>query len=84
MNENECEFADLDPKEVLRISKGLSRYVKQANNLGLTVFGGSGTGQLRLPSNDNGDLIVCFLDGRFDGGAGDAQEDQNGLLRGEY
>jgi len=82
--ENECKAADLDTKEVKRIAAGISRYAKQAQKLGLEVFGGSGTGTLRI--NDNlaqCQLIVADLDGKFDGGDGATNEDESGLLRGE-
>ncbi|WP_217495096.1 hypothetical protein [Vibrio sonorensis] len=47
-HEDECIAAELDPKEVRRIAKGLTRYAKQAEALGLTIFGGSGSGSLRI------------------------------------
>jgi len=50
VNLEECEAAGLDPKEVKRIAKGLSRYANQAKELGLTVFGGS-SGQLHFDDN---------------------------------
>ena len=40
VNESECEAADLDAEEVERIARGLSRYAKQAEALGLQIFGG--------------------------------------------
>lgn len=83
-HENECLSAGLDPKEVRRIAKGLTRYAKQAEELGLTVFGGTGSGTLRFDDGGNGLLIVAELDGRFDGGDGSDDEDENGLRRGEY
>ncbi|MCD8475432.1 MAG: hypothetical protein LRY40_01555 [Shewanella fodinae] len=82
-NYNECNAAELDHKEVKRIAAGLSRYAKQAEVLGLTIFGGSGTGTLRFNDNSGfGPLIVAELDGLFSGGDGAALE-EDGLLRGE-
>ena len=84
INERECEAAGLDPKEVARISRGISRYAKEARKLGLSIFGGSGTGTLRCQSGSHeGALVVADLQGDFDGGDGACREDEDGLLRGE-
>lgn len=83
VNKDECIAAGLDPKEVERIAKGISRYAKQAQKLGLEVFGG-GTGDLRQHNNGRRPgLIVASLDGCFNGGDGACKEDEDGLLRGE-
>ncbi|HAT2715827.1 TPA: hypothetical protein I8303_004637 [Aeromonas hydrophila] len=82
-NTAECEAAGLDPAQVRRIAKGLSRYAKEAQALGLTVFGGSGLGSLRVDDGGDGQLIVAYLDGWFDGGAGNSRHDAAELLRGE-
>jgi hypothetical protein len=83
-NYNECIVAELDHKEVKRIATGLSRYAKQAEALGLTIFGGSGAGTLRISDNSGfGPLIVAELDGPFSGGDGATFEEADGLLRGE-
>jgi hypothetical protein len=84
IHEKECEAAGLDPKEVLRIARGISKYAKQAQALGIQVFGGSGTGSLRFPDGWNGDLVLADLDGTFDGGDGKANDfGDDGLMRGE-
>ncbi|HCL3411431.1 TPA: hypothetical protein ACVADE_001381 [Pseudomonas aeruginosa] len=83
INEDECRAAGLDRKEVRRIAAGISRYARQAEALGLTVFGG-GAGDLRTRSdNRRAGYIVATLDGYFDGGDGAHERDENGLLRGE-
>ncbi|MDH0959082.1 hypothetical protein EGJ86_19315 [Pseudomonas sp. o96-267] len=83
-NKHECEAAGLDPKEVARIARGLSRYAKQAEALGIQVFGGGGTGQLRFDDGARGgNLILADLHGNFDGGDGACSQDDYGLLRGE-
>jgi hypothetical protein len=80
----ECEAAGLDPKEVRRIANGLSRYGKQAKELGLTIFGGSGSGSLRFRDDpEKGALIVARLDGMYDGGDGGEEDHHDGLSRGE-
>lgn len=79
----ECEAAGLDPKEVERIAKGISRYVKQAEALGLKVFGGSGSGSLRFEDGGPGALVVADLDGDYDGGEGGTDYHTDGLQRGE-
>lgn len=80
---DECEAAGLDQDKVRRIAKGLSRYAKEAEELGIMVFGGSGSGSLRFDDGGSGYLIIADLDGRFSGGDGAAIEDADGLLRGE-
>lgn len=80
---SECEAAGLDPAQVRRIAKGLSRYAKEASALGMTVFGGAGSGSLRFDDGGNGPLVVADLDGNFDGGDGAADTSVDGLLRGE-
>jgi hypothetical protein len=84
VNEDECVAAGLDPKEVRRIAKGISRYAKQAQNLGMTVFGGS-SGRLDFDDQGTGNkpLVVADLDGMYDGGCGSTDTDENGLIRGE-
>ncbi|MDU4254589.1 hypothetical protein [Pseudomonas sp.] len=83
VNEDECRAAGLDPAEIARIARGLSRYAKEAQRLGLCVFGGSGSGSLRYDDYPRGNLIVADLDGIFDGGDGASCPDSDGLLRGE-
>lgn len=84
INENECEAAGLNPLDVKRIAQGLSRYAKEAQKLGIQVFGGSGSGDLRFDDGGNGKLILADLDGDFDGGDGAASESEDGLIRGEF
>lgn len=52
VNEKECEAAGLNPLDVKRIAQGLSRYAKEAQKLGIQVFGGSGCGDLRFDGGD--------------------------------
>ena len=84
VNIDECEAAGLDFEEVERIARGLSRYGKQAHELGITVFGGSGSGELRFDDDIGfGSLKISEIDGNFDGGDGGDQDWGDGLLRGE-
>lgn len=83
VNYNECKAAGLDPKEVERIAKGLSRYARQADALGLVIFGGNGTGTLRYDDGCSGRLIVADIDGHIDGGDGGTSCSSDGLSRGE-
>lgn len=83
VNIDECIEAGLDPAEVEKIAKGISRYARQASKLGMQIFGGSG-GSLRVPQDGLGSLVVADLDGVYEGGDGAAYPDENGLLRGEY
>ena len=83
VNEAECEKAELNIKKVESIARRLSRAANEAVSLGLTVFGGSGSGSLRFYDGSGKDLVVATLDGIFDGGDGATREDDEGLLRGE-
>lgn len=80
-----CEKAGIDSAEVKRITKGLSRYAKQAENLGITIFGGSASGSLIISDDDDPrPLILAELDGsNYSGGDGATCEDEEGLMRGE-
>jgi len=82
-NVNECEAAGLDPKKVESISRRISRAARDANAMGMIIFGGN-SGDLRYDDGNGGYLIVASLDGRFDGGDGGACHDDLGLLRGEH
>jgi hypothetical protein len=83
MNEAECEAAGLDPKEVERIARGLSRYARQAEAMGLVICGGSGSSTLRYDDGGSGRLLVAKIDGNVDGGDGTNPFSNDGLLRGE-
>jgi hypothetical protein len=84
VNYEECLAAGLNEKEVNRIARGISRYAKQAEKLGLTVFGGS-SGRLDFDDKGTGSepLVIAVLDGTYDGGCGSTNLDENGLTRGE-
>lgn len=89
--EEECVAAGLDPKKVASIARRLDRAAKDATALGLTVFGGSGSGSLRCSGSalgyqagvHCGPLIVADLDGSWDGGDGGFGPGPDGLQRGE-
>lgn len=87
--EEECNRAGLDKAKVAALARRLSRAAKDADAMGLTIFGGSGSGSLRWRdpySNDrfSGPLVVAHIRGwNFDGGDGAEREDEYGLLRGE-
>ncbi|WP_420104524.1 hypothetical protein [Bosea sp. (in: a-proteobacteria)] len=85
-NFDECEAADLDPKAVDRLAKRLGRAARDAKRLGLTIFGGSGHGSLRIhdQGDRNGALIVGVIEGtNWDGGDGGNYPHADGLWRGE-
>lgn len=87
--EDECERAGLDQAKVASITRRLSKAAREANALGLTIFGGSGSGSLRWRDpfeNDHrrGPLVVAHIQGgNFDGGDGAEHPDEYGLMRGE-
>jgi len=79
--DDECEAAGLDPKEVERVARNLSKWGKEAKKLGLTIFGGC-TGSLRT-SYVIEQLIVASIAGNYDGGDGACGENEQGLMVGE-
>lgn len=83
VNVEECIAEGVDPEAVRRIARALSRAARDAHALGLTVFGGMGSGTLRGLNLGDGALILAELDGRFDGGDGGDHQDAHGLWRGE-
>jgi len=60
-NDAECKSVGLDPAEVERISRGLEKYAKQAQALGLIIFGGAGGGTLRIGDGGERRLVVAEL-----------------------
>lgn len=80
--EEECLTAGVDAKRVESIARRLSALGKEARDLGIQIFGGSGTGTLR-PWGEK-PLILARLDGgTWDGGCGATRYDNEGLERGE-
>ncbi len=86
VNEEECKAAAISIREVERIAGGLSRYARQADDMGLIIFGGTGGGTLRAIDGiypDNA-LIVAELDGYYSGGDGaELPYSPDGLKRAE-
>ena len=85
-NYAECKKAGIDPKIVEKIERGLSKYGRMADKLGIGLFGGSGTGSLRIHDRKGlaeRPLILGYFDGYVDGGDGTCWEDEEGLMRGE-
>lgn len=80
VHERECLAAGLDPKTVARLARRLNAIGKECQKHGITVFGGSGTGDLRT---HDGLIVATMATGHWDGGDGAACEDANGLLWGE-
>lgn len=83
INDQECDKAGVDAKKIKAIERALKKAVKQANALGVTVFGGTGTLSLRFTDDPaKGDLILAEIKGNVSGGCG-AQGDEDGFIRGE-
>ena len=84
-NTEECIAAGLDEKEVARITRGFERYLKQADELGIQVFGGGGCLSLRFDDNKGlGHLVVADCQGgNVEGGCGAEKNYGDGLTRGE-
>ncbi len=83
VNDDECKKAGLNAKEVTRIARGLSRYGRQASKLGITIFGGAGSGSLRFNDGNPQKLILAAIDGDFDGGDGGNSYTLDGYERSE-
>lgn len=68
-----CEKYGLDPVVVASIARRISRAAREAESLGLKVFGGAHSGSLRVSAAEvqgPGHSVVAELDGCFDGGDG--------------
>ena len=84
VNKKECTHAGLDIKKIESIARRISKAAKEAGEIGVEIFGGSGTGTLRFSDDrDKRPLLIAVLDGIFDGGDGGAIDDDENLLRGE-
>ena len=87
---DECEYAGLNIKEVEKIAKGIEKYTKMAEKLGLVVFGGSACCTLRWYGDaeeyDGHPLVVASVESQnIDGGDGGFGElySHDGFMRGE-
>lgn len=69
VDEDKCSELGVDPKRVQSIARRISKAAVEAHSIGLVVFGGSGSGSLRI-SGRGISGTVAELDGRFDGGDG--------------
>jgi hypothetical protein len=84
-NQAECDLVGLDLKKVNSLSRRLRALGKEASNLDITIFGGSGYCTLRYAdTSGKPSLIVAEIGGNnFDGGDGGIVMDSDGFLRGE-
>lgn len=83
-NEAECLRAGVDSRAVESIIRRLLAAARDANRLGLTVFGGAGSLSLRWYGDGGGPLIVAEGQAQnVDGGDGASRQDEEGLFRGE-
>jgi hypothetical protein len=69
VDDDKCNEFALDPKTIASIARRISKAAVEANALGLKVFGGSGSGTLRIFGKGTSGN-VAMLDGTFDGGDG--------------
>lgn len=66
VDEYTCNLLGLDIKEMEKIAKQLDKVSRKCTKMGLTIFGGSGSGQLR-----SGLIIIHDISGLcYDGGDG--------------
>jgi hypothetical protein len=85
VNEKECAAAGLDPDDVKSLARRLEGCGMTTQRLGLTIFGGSGGGDLRSGRFRIGSraVIVAHIAGNcWDGGCGACSE-VDGLECGE-
>lgn len=71
--DNKCDEFGLNNKAVASIARRLSKAAKEADDMGLMIFGGAGAGSLRFNKSEKqgpGESVVADLDGIFDGGDG--------------
>jgi|GEM_PF-5752509 len=80
VSEEQCERHGLDPKEVLKIAQGITRYMRKAQKIGLELFGNSGTGLLCVRDESDNKVIVAELAplGLYDGGEETWHDDTSG------
>ena len=92
-NKAECLAAGVDFREAAKLEKVLLKAHRMASKLGVTIFGGSGSGSLRKHPENGGTfgdsyryrayILIQLPCGGFDGGDGGTDLDADGLLRGE-
>lgn len=89
VNERECDVAGQDPATIKRLTARFHRLATECQELGITIFGGSGSGSLRGEDANkparlvDRKLILAHIGGPWDGGDGGASTDDDGLERGE-
>lgn len=88
--ERECDVAGQDPKTVARLARRLRSIASECEELGITIFGGAHSGDLRSAEANKAQrgvsdrmLILASVPGPFDGGDGGCYADEDGLMRGE-
>ena len=84
MGKAECEYVGVPYEEVLKLKKLLDKAGKQANKLGVYIFGGCGSGTIRKTDYHNRPLILeTVLYGCWDGGDGRELVTEDGYTVGE-
>lgn len=81
---NCCIAAGVDPMKVESLAKRLEKLGKEAEKMGLHIFGGNGTGSLRTNEsvNDSNIVVAHICGGHWDGGDGHEME-IDGIIYGE-
>jgi len=85
IEEDECIAAGVDLKKLESLANRMERLGIEADKLGVHIFGGSGTGNIRMLRHEDAPLILYNCShGCFDGGDGAQTLDDQGLLVGEW
>ena len=84
VNEDECNAYGVDPKRVASIARRIERAAKEAQSMGIQVFGGS-NGTLRglCGAYETQLILADIYEGNWSGGDGATSVDDDGLIRGE-
>ena len=84
VNDAECEHFNLNPIAVRAVAQRLAAVAREAQALGLTIFGGAHSGDLRKADRIGPVIVATISAGSWDGGdGGSGQTQPDGLRRGE-
>ena len=80
--ESSCRLVGVTPESAASLARRLESVARDAQRLGLIVFGGAVGGSLRA-NTMTGPVVVASVAGSWDGGDGGMVDDEAGIMRGE-